>query len=70
MIRYAEYYFKKFELYLDIIAHFSADIKNAGASETEMIDLFFRFTNGIYYLYSKNFFSIDMILFMSIFYQN
>lgn len=58
----AEYYFKHFELYLDICIHFQSDFKNAGLTENEMIIMLFRFCNAINYLFSKKFFSIESII--------
>lgn len=61
----AEYNFKSFELYLDICIHFTSDFKNAGLTEFEMIKILLRFPNGISYLFSKKFFTIESIIEMS-----
>ena len=61
----AEYNFKSFELYLDICISFTPDFKNAGLTEFEMIKILLRFPNGVSYLFSKNFFTIESIIEMS-----
>lgn len=55
------YHFKELELILDIIIHFSTEIK-AKTSEIELISICVRFSNGLNYLFDKNFFSISSII--------
>lgn len=62
VIRTAEYNFKKFELYMDIILHFSDSFKKLHLTEREMLIICIHFPDTINYLYSKNFFSIESIV--------
>ena len=54
--------FKNFEFNLDIIVEFSTEIKNTKTTENKLIQISLFYFKSINYLYSKQFFSIDLII--------
>ena len=62
IIRMACANFKYFEIFLDICVDFSSDFKQIDITENEIIQISFIFKNSIYYLFTKNFFTIKSIV--------
>lgn len=62
----AKYKFKDLELILDICVSFSSEIKRNNTTDTELITICYNFSNGLNYLFNKNFFTIESIVEKSI----
>lgn len=62
IIQCARFNFRNFELILDICVHFQSEMKKVKTTENELIMIGLFFSNSIFYLFSKNFFSIESII--------
>ena len=61
IVHASKFRFKKLELILDICIYFSSEIKKNNTTDIELIMICYFFSNGLNYLFSKNFFSIESI---------
>lgn len=57
--------FKKLELFLDIVVHFSEDFEKQNLTKKEIIAICILYPNTINYLFYKNFFSVETIIELS-----
>ncbi|KAK8870894.1 hypothetical protein M9Y10_008806 [Tritrichomonas musculus] len=62
IIRSSRFNFKNFEINLNILINFSAEIKKCRTTDYELIGISASYYNSLNYLFSKNFFSIESIV--------
>ena len=62
IIRSSRFNFKNFEINLNILINYSAEIKKCRTTDYELIGISASYYNSLNYLFSKNFFSIESIV--------